>query len=297
MNASAYQELFDKEFLQKIEGLSFLAKRLRRGTVKGSKMMYRKGSSLEFFDYRSYQHGDDLRYIDWNIFARLSRLFVKLFYAEEEITVHLLLDRSKSMEYGTRSKSLFQRKTAAALGYIASHNLDRVGVSSFNNSVSLDVEPRRRKNHIFTLLNFLVQMKNEGETDFNRSLKEFAAATKRPGLTIVISDLMDPGGIDEGLLSLRYFGHDVVLIHILDESEISPDFSGFLRLKDAETEEEIKVSIDSAELEEYRRQVALYFRGIETLCIENGIEYLRTTVSVPFEDLILKYLRQGLHLK
>jgi uncharacterized protein (DUF58 family) len=289
-------QLFDAQFLRKLEYLKLVSRRLHRGERRGDHETYKKGTSLEFVDYRSYQSGDDFRYIDWNIYNRLDRLLVKLFTAEEDLTLHILLDNSRSMEFGDPSKIDYARRTAAALGYIGLANLDRVGVTTFTDHLGDGLPPHRSRKHIFSLFDYLSHMACGGETDFNRSLENFALRSKRAGLCIVITDLLDPGGFEAGLKALLYRGNDVVLIQILDEEEIEPKLSGAYRLIDSENGSRERVTVDAALLAIYQSKVEQFFREIEDFTLSPGIEYLRTSNHIPIEDLVLKYLRQGMHL-
>ena len=288
--------LFDPSFLRKLEYLKLVAGRLHRGERRGEHETYRKGTSLEFTDYRSYQEGDDFRYIDWNIYNRLDRLMVKLFAAEEDLTLHILLDDSRSMAFGQPSKIDCACRMGAALGYIGLANLDRVGVTTFAEELGDSLPPHRSRKHIFSLFNYLSNIECEGATNINRTLVNFSLRSKRPGLAVVLSDLLDENGFEEGLKALLYRNYDVVLIQILDEEEIEPGMKGAFRLIDSESGIRRKVTVDSTILKLYRDRLGRFFQKIEEFCLSRGIEYMRTSNQVPVEDLVLKYLRQGMHL-
>lgn len=287
--------LFDSEFMQKLEYLTLISRKLFKGRARGEHQTFRRGSSLEFHDYRPYQPGDDFRYIDWSIFSRLDRIFVKLFAAEEDLEVHILLDTSASMGFGTPTKIDYAKRVAAALSYIALLNLDRVGGAGFTNRVGPVLPPFRRRG-VDSVFQFYENLKADGETHFNDALKSFSAKSGRPGLAIVISDLMDPAGYREGLLSLSYQRYDIMLIHVLAEDEIDPTYRGPYELADSETGARIKVSVEQGMVEAYKRRILEYFEEIESFCLTHGIEYVRSSTLVPFEDLVLKYLRQGMYL-
>jgi uncharacterized protein (DUF58 family) len=289
-------KIFDSEFLMKLERLALLAKRFHRGRTRGEHLNYKKGSSLEFYDYRHYQPGDDVRYIDWNIWGRLDRLFVKLFQAEEDLTIHLLVDTSKSMDFGDPLKFDYARRVGAALGYIGIKSLDRVGVSTFTDNLGTPLNPMRRQSHIFSLFEYFSRMKADGETDFNGCIEKYAARTGRPGLAVVISDMMIPRGWEAGLLSLVYRKFDIILVHVMDDEELSPTVDGYLRLVDGENGRSLNLTVDRAVRRLYLDKLESHFRSIERFSARHGIEYLRTSTSIPFEDLILRYLRQGTYL-
>lgn len=290
------EQLFDPQFLRRLEYLKLVSRRLHRGERRGDHETFRKGSSLEFADYRSYQAGDDFRYIDWNIYSRLDRLLVKLFTAEEDLTLYLLLDSSRSMVFGDPRKIDTSCRIAAALGYIGLANLDRVGITTFSDRLGSPLPAHRSRKHIFSLFDYLGHIRSEGATGFNRSLTDFGLRCKRPGLAVVISDLLDEGGFEEGLKALLYRKNDVVLIQVLDADEIEPPLDGAYRLVDSESGSRERITVDNAVLAIYRRKIEEFFRKIENFCLSHGIEYLRTSNQIPIEDLVLKYLRQGMHL-
>ncbi len=290
------RELFDHDFLSKIEYLSLVARRLYRGQARGEHTSPSHGASPDFSDFRDYQPGDDFRYIDWNIFSRLDRLFVKLFVEEEDLSVHILLDTSSSMGYGDPRKIDYARRVAAALGYIGLTSLDRVGVTTFAAGLSGALAPRRGRPHLFHLLEYMSRISTSGTTDFSGSLEGYALRTRQPGLAIVISDMIDSSQYERGLLALLYRKFDVVLVQVLDREEISPITGGTLRLTDIETGRMMKLTVDKPLLSAYRDRVGKFLSGLEAFSLKAGIEYLRTSTIVPFDDLVLKYLRHGAHL-
>lgn len=289
--------LLDEEFLRKLEQLSLLARRIRRSIARGENISIRRGASLEFADYRLYQPGDDFRYLDWNIYSRLDRLFVKLFTAEENLTVHILIDTSNSMAFGNPSKLWYGGRLAAALGYLAVSNLDRVGVSAFAEGIEHSLQPVRQKSHALSLFRYIEKLKPSGRTNFNRTLRDYSLRTRRPGLAILITDLLDPGGYVEGLQALIYRRFDVLLIQVLEENELVPQFKGPFRLVDGETSEETELTVESETVEAYQKRLGSYFQEIEDFCLSHDIEYLRTTTAVPFEEVVFSYLRRGVFVR
>jgi uncharacterized protein (DUF58 family) len=290
------RELFDREFLRKLEYLTLVSRRLYRGEARGAHRSARRGFSPDFADHRAYQPGDDLRSIDWNAFQRLNRLFVKMFVEEEDLSVHILLDTSLSMGCGKPRKIDYARRVAAALGHIAITSLDRLGVSTFSAGISGALAPRRGRSQLFHLLDYLSRTVLSGTTDISGSLERYALRTRQPGLAVVISDLLDPAGLARGLAALLYRRFDVVVIQVLDREEISPAGDGPLRLTDVETGRTLTLTLDRSLRAAYGTRVRSFLSGIEQLCLRSGVEYLRSSTLVPFEDLVLKYLRQGAHL-
>ena len=308
--------LFDQEFLRKLESLAFLSRRLYRGQARGSHLSVRRGTSLDFADFRGYQPGDDFRTIDWGIYGRLDKLVVRLYAEEEDLSVHLLLDASASMTFGAPPKIDYARRLAAALGYVGIGSLDRVGVTTFGAGLAQGsaaaLAPRRGRAQLFHMLEYLSALAPSGPTDIGRSLEEYARRSRSPGLAVVISDLLDDSGglfggphggshgvlegYRRGLQALAFHDFDVVLVHVLDREEISPGEEGALRLTDLETGQVLPMHVDRPLLAAYRARLGGFFSQVESFCLKNRIEYLRAATIVPFEDVVLRYLRQGAHL-
>lgn len=289
--------LFSEEFLSKLENLSLVAKKMHRGSSQGLKQTYRKGSSLEYQDHRPYYPGDDLRSVDWSVWARLGRLFVKLYTAEEDRTIYLLIDSSASMGSGSPVKLSYAVQAAAALAYIAASGQDRVGIVSFGEGILREKRPAKGLSEILSLFRFLASLEAGGRTNLNTVLKQFTHNPRRSGMVILITDLMDPSGHEEGLLSLLYNRFEVFLLHVLSEEEISPQPRGPVKLIDSETGDARMVTVDQDLEKAYRSALGEYLQGIEDFCLSRKIEYLRASSSVPLEDLILKYLRQGIYVR
>ena len=293
----ASEFVFDADFLRKLERLELLANKIFRGLLRGEHTTTRRGRGLEFSDFRRYRPGDDFRHIDWNIYSRLDRLFLKLYAAEEDLTLHLLLDTSASMGFGEPLKFDYCRRLAAALGYIGLSNLDRVGITTFSAELSECLPPLKAKHHMATLLDFLRQLKCGNETRFANPLSEFAARQRNPGLIILLSDLLGSDDVQYGLEALRQRGHDVVVVQLLAEEEIEPPLEGALNLVDAEDNSELKVTIDAELRRLYHSRLEHLLNEIEQYCRRRGIDYLRASNAIPFEDVVLKYLRQGSYLR
>ena len=289
--------VFDGEFLRKLERLELIAKKIFRGLLRGEHTTQRRGRGLEFSDFRRYQPGDDFRYIDWNIFSRLDRLFLKLYASEEDVTLHLLLDTSASMGFGEPLKFDHARRIAAALAYIRLNNLDRVGLTTFSEHLGTSLPPLKTKHHMAAVLRFLLGLRCAGATRFARPLREFASRTRRPGLVVLITDLLGADDSQLGLEAVRHRGHDVMLLQLLGEEEIEPPLDGALRLLDAEDASELRVTVDAELRSLYQTRLQARLEAIERYCLQAGIEYLRASTAVPFEDVVLKYLRQGTSLR
>jgi len=291
MTAESASTFFEPEFLKKLERFRLAAKRLSWASLKGEHPSPRKGFSLEFSDYRKYQRGDDLRYVDWNIYRRLGRLFLKVFTAEEEMNVYLLLDISRSMAEGIPPKIEYAKRVAAALGYIGLKNLDRVGGAAFSDNLMIPLTLGRGKKQVLTLFNFLGNLSCQGETDLKAAVKSFSTLFPRPGLVILVSDLFDPGGFRSALEELKNKANQVLVIHVLDEAESRVEPYGDISLWDVESERERKLFLDADMARRFQKEIQSYFEEIEGFCRNRRIDYLRTTTAIPFEDFVLLTLR------
>ncbi len=296
-SAAARELVFDDAFLHKLEQLELLARKIFRGLLRGERTTSRRGRGLEFSDFRHYWPGDDFRHIDWNIFSRLDQLFLKLHASEEDVTLHLIVDTSASMAFGEPSKFDHARRLAAALGYIGLNNLDRVAVSAFAEALGAGFPPTKSRQHLARLLAYLANLHCAGSTRFGTALRDFAARTRSPGLVILISDLLGLGQTQDGIEALRHGGHDVVVIQLLAESEIEPPLDGALQLVDAETGEELEVTVDPELRRRYQQRLEQELQEIESFCRRRGVEYFRASTAIGFEDVVLKYLRRGTHLR
>ncbi|MBI9107565.1 MAG: DUF58 domain-containing protein [Spirochaetales bacterium] len=289
--------LLSREFLEKLNNLTILSRRVHRRGQEGSHFSYRKGSSLEFREYRPYQAGDDVRFVDWNVWERLGKLLVKVFTAEEDRSLYLLMDTSGSMGSGEPAKLSFACETAAALAYIASRNQDRVGIFSLGEEVKSFRRPAKGSGALLDSFRFLEQLESSGTTNFTASCGSFLSGTDRSGLAVIFSDLLDAHDYREGIKRLLYRRFEVLLVHVLSEDDLKPGFAGPVTLKDREGGGKIKLNLDEPMLRAYKDNLAIFLKGAEDFCRSNGVEYLRASSSMPFEDFILGYLRRGGYLR
>ena len=289
--------LLDAAFLRKLERLSVAARRPFPGQMKGEKRSPKRGSSIEFADYREYVSGDDLRYVDWKAYARLERLFLKLFVEEEDLSIHLLVDASQSMAFGEPlTKFAFVRKVAAALGYIGLIRYDRVGIAGFSQTLGRRVPSLRGRAAVPQLFDYLQRLQPGGETDFAHALQNYVLRATAPGVCVILSDFLDPGW-EKGVRALLSRRFQVVLLQVLDPKEVTPDFLGDLRLVDAETGASREISVTPALLTRYRDELERFCGGLADMANRHGMEYVRTTSDAPFEDLLVKTLRKSGLLK
>jgi uncharacterized protein (DUF58 family) len=290
--------IFDSAFLSKLERLYLLSKKMFRGQHRAERRSKHTGSSLEFADYRNYTLGDDLRSIDWNIYGRLDRLFIKLFEEEQDMPVYFLVDFSASMRMTFDAARITKfdtaRRIAASLAYIALANLDRVNIHYFNANLGDHMGLSRGKGQFHKVLAFLKRAPEEsGGTRMFPSFRAFAQRVKRRGLVFVVSDLFDADGIDEALSLLRYNQFETAVIQVLDPAEMEPDLLGDLRLIDAETQQPFELTCDPSLLKRYRQELQNFLQITENFCLKRQITYALTTTAIPFEDLVLRVLRDG----
>ena len=291
MAYAGIETLFPSEFLPRLERLTLASKRTFKGRVRGERKSPRKGISVEFCDYRPYGVGDDLRYVDWNIYGRLDRLYLKLFVDEEDLCLHLLLDASASMDYGAPTKFDYGVRLAAALGFVGLVNLEHVGTSAVRERVAEGWSPTRGRNQFLPLVEFLLRLRPGGTTGLNEGLTSYALRARDPGLAVLISDLMDPSGYESGLRALLERRFDVHVIHMLAAAELDPTFGGDLRLVDAETGETRELTLDHEALRQYRRRLRQFLDQAEAFCNANEVSYHRVATDAPLEAVVLKQLK------
>lgn len=286
------ETFFDSDFLRKLERLHLIGKRLSWAAAKGEHAVSRKGFSLEFSDYRRYQRGDDLRYIDWNVYRRLERLLLKVFTAEEEMNIYLLVDTSRSMAEGKPVKIDYAKKVAAALGYIGLKNLDRVGGASFSTQIAKPLTLGRGRKQVLSLFRFLSNLSASGETNLRAAIHSFTNLFPHPGFVVILSDLFDESGWRAALEELTAKRYQILVIHIVDAEETQPKPWGDVALTDVEAGRERKFFLDADLVRRFQTEIERYFNEIETVCAHRRIDYLRTTTQVPFDEFVLKTLRQ-----
>jgi uncharacterized protein (DUF58 family) len=284
--------LLDPDFLARLQRLEIVSKKIFVGKTKGERLSKRKGQSVEFADFRTYAVGDDLRFLDWNLFARLDRLFLRLFLEEEDLHVHLLIDNSLSMGFGEPTKLHYAKQIAAALGFIGLSNMDRVVVEAFNDRITQSTTPLRGRRSTWRLTGFLEAIEPAGPSDLTRALKAFSLKSSGKGVAVVLSDFMDKGGYEDGLRYLIARNMDAYVIQILSQEEIDPPLTGDLKLTDAEDGDEAEVTVSAPLLKRYKDTLAAYRGRLHEFCTRRGVNYLFTSNQVPFDRLVLGYLRQ-----
>jgi uncharacterized protein (DUF58 family) len=315
--------LFDESFLRKLERLSVMSRRAMSGQLQGERRSPKRGQSVEFADFRPYTPGDDFRRIDWNAYARLERFFLKLFVEEEDLTVHILVDVSRSMDWGQPNKLEYALRATGALGYITLAGLDRVTVTALGNSKSGTANlgyfpPHRGKHSANTLFSFLEthlptssppnSSHPETPAPLAPAIQAYANRAHSPGPLIIISDLFDTPShsanlsntnspITQPLNSLAAKGFEVTLLHTLSPDEVDPDLAGDLKLLDNETSAEVEITADFDLLQRYRRGLTEWQNELRKFCGARGIYYVPVETTIPLEELLFAWMRQYAVLK
>ncbi len=286
--------LLESQLMHKLDRLRFQAGRAAlRAARAGEHRSTLRGASVEFADYREYQPGDDYRYIDWNIYSRLDRLFIKLFVEERSLRVELLVDASRSMGFGDPAKLTYALRVAAGLGYIALHGGEQLAVAAVSSGQLKVLPSLGGREQLGRLLAGLEAVQPEGETGLSEALTRFASQRPQPALTVLVSDLLDPAGVEQGLHALAASGRQLVVIHLLAPEELAPVESGLVQWVDAETGERLVLTVDPFVLEAYQQALNEWADGLRRFCLRRRIAYFPVSTALPLEDLFLRHLRRG----
>jgi uncharacterized protein (DUF58 family) len=292
-SASAKNELLlDPTFMARLDQLDVMSRKMLAGKMKGERRSKRRGQSVEFADYRNYTIGDDLRFIDWNIYARLDKLFLKLFLEEEDLSLYILLDVSKSCDFGEPSKARYLKQVAAALGYVGLVNYNRVSVVAMADGVVAETGAIRGRRRVAQMLDFISKLQPTGTSHLAEACKRFALAHRHKGVCVVLSDFFDKGGYENGLRYVAGGKYDLFAVQVLSPQEIEPDIQGDLKLRDMEDDDMAEVSITQPLIKQYKANLNAYCLGLKDYVTRRGGTYLFTSTAVPFDTLVLNYLRE-----
>jgi uncharacterized protein (DUF58 family) len=310
MSSPSSAPLFDEPFLRKLERLAVLSRQSMAGQIQGERRSPKRGQSVEFADFRPYAPGDDFRRIDWNAYARLERFFLKLFVEEEDLTIHVLVDSSRSMDWGQPNKLWYAVRAAGALGYIALAGLDRVTATVLGRDGRQGYfAPRRGKQQAFALFQFLSSLTAHGSLDLGSALLRYAGGSTQPGPLLLLSDLFDTApqapspsvtrvaSYTDGLNALAARGFEVSVLHILAPDEVNPELAGDLKLHDVETGAEVEITADYDLLGRYRDGLAAWQEDLRRFCGARGMHYVPIETSLPFEELLFAVLRSRAVIK
>ena len=309
-----HNSLLTPELLRRLEQFQLLAARRAKSSAKGERRSRARGQSVEFADYRNYVHGDDFRYLDWNLYGRLEKLFLKLYEEERELPVRIFLDASESMTFGEPRKFDFARQVAAAIGYVALSGFDRVSVIPFPaRTADGQTEPRntehgtrifelaargalrsvRGKKSAIQFFQNLSALTASGAANLNEALRRGALEARQAGVAVVLSDFLDPAGYESGLTALVGRGFQVDIVQILAPEELSPTTFGDLRLVDSETGGAQEVTFGRYRMKNYQQMVQNFLQRLREFCQKRGINFFAVSSSTELQELLLKQLRQA----
>jgi uncharacterized protein (DUF58 family) len=286
--------LFQPDFLTRLEYLSIVSKRVFRGTLLAQRRALQLGSGIEFSEHREYAAGDDFRYLDWNVYARHGDLLLKRFQEEQDLHVYLLLDCSRSMGFRDGPKFDLARRLVAALAYIALADLDRICVLSFAGGVIDEFPLTRGKARILPLMRFLEGQHVTGDdTNLTHAVQGLLHRSRRSGMAVVVSDLFDEQGFQPALDQLRYRRFDMHVLQLHDPQEADPAVLGDVELVDIETESIRKVTVNERNLRTYKQLFQNYQLAVREYCRNGGVGCTQSPASVPFDQLILRMMREA----
>lgn len=290
--------LLSPELLRRLEQFQLLAARRAKSSMRGERRSRARGQSVEFADYRNYAQGDDFRYLDWNLYGRLDRLFLKLYEEERELPVRIFLDSSESMTFGDPRKFDFARQVAAAIAYVALCGFDRVSVIPFperaeHMAVRGALRTVRGRKSALQLLQNLSRLTAGGAANLNDALRRCAVEARQAGLAVVLSDLLDPGGYDAGLNALVGRGFHVNVVQILAPEELNPSTHGDLSLVDSETGALQEVTFGKFRLKAYQQTLENFCQRLREFCQARGIHFFSVSSDTELQQLLLRQLREA----
>jgi uncharacterized protein (DUF58 family) len=284
--------LLSPALLARLERLELVSRKIFRGRLKGERRSRRKGQSVEFADFRNYVPGDDLRFMDWNLYARLDKLFLKLFLEEEDLHFFALIDASTSMDFGDPTKLHYAKQLAAALGFVGLVRADRVRIEALSGSRREAGPVLRGRRSLWRLLGYLAAIQPGVNVPLADSVRSFALRNSGKGILVLLTDLLDKSGYEQALRVLLAQHMDVYVIHILSPEELHPDIKGDLRLVDSEDADVAEVTVSRPLLDRYQKTLAAFVEGARDYCTRRGMVYMLASTEVPVEDVVTKYLRQ-----
>lgn len=288
-------DLLDPKFMARLDSLDLLSRKMLQGKLQGERRSKRRGQSVEFADHRPYVVGDDLRFVDWNIYGRLEHLFLKLFLEEQDLTVHVLVDTSASMGFGEPAKGFFARRLAAALGYVSLANNNRLTISLFGDGIRAQLPNMRGRNYLPQMAEMLLNAECDGLSDFEKACRAATASRIGCGVTIVVSDFLFKQGYEAALRRLIGAKYDLYVIQVLSPQEISPELTGDLKLLDIEDADTAEITVSAALIKYYKRNLAAWCDELRNFCTNRGAVYVQANSADSVESLVLNYLRR-IHL-
>ncbi len=285
-------QLLSPQLLAQLERLELVSRKVFRGRMKGERKSKRKGQSVEFADFRQYVPGDDLRFIDWNLFARMERLYLKLFLEEEDLHFYALIDTSESMNFGEPTKLQYAKQLAASLGFIGLCRADRVKIETLGTSSRQPGPVLRGRASLWRMMDYLEGIEPGRNVGLAEGVKNFCLRNTGKGILVLITDLMDKEGYEKALRFLVTQQMDVYVLHVLCPEELNPEVKGDLKLIDCEDEDVAEVTISRPLLDKYKRTVAAFIDGARNFCSRRDMTYLMTGTDTSVETLVANYLRR-----
>ncbi len=278
------------ELLAKLDRLELVSRKIFRGRMKGERRSKRKGQSVEFADFRNYVPGDDLRFIDWNLYARLDRLYLKLFLEEEDLHFFAIIDDSMSMDFGAPSKLFAARQIAASLAYIGLCRGDRVRLCRFSDKQSTSPVLRGRTS-LNRLINDMHAIVPTRTPSMEETIRRFCLRNTGKGIVVILSDLMDKDGYEAALRMLVAREYDIYLVHILSPEEVKPSIQGDVKLVDCEDGDEREITMSSFLMKRYDQTLRSFIEQARSFCTRRSITYIPTQSDVAIDILVSQYLR------
>ena len=278
--------IIDTSLLEKLERLTIHWQKSLPGLVGGHNMSRFAGSGQEFLDHRHFHHGDDMRAVNWRVFLRLEKLFLKMFQLEPRIPVRLLVDCSRSMETGAISKFDYARKLAAALCYVGLVRLDSICLQPFSDRLSDAFTAGGGRHRFQPAANFLAGVKPGGKTNFLEVSRQFVSNYPQRGLVIVISDFLDDVDCEKPLQFLSDFGHEIILVQLWAAEDRNPPWEGELDLEDAETGQRVELSFDSDARAMYSAAFDEFSQGLRRVAMRNSGRYVGLQTDIPVDEAI-----------
>ena len=307
------EDLLKPDFLARLAQLDVSSRKIFTGKLKGERRSKRRGESVEFADHRPYVSGDDLRHIDWNIYGRLDKLFLKLFLEEEDLSLHIVVDCSDSMDCGDPNKFLFAQRLAAALAFIGLVNLNRVAVSALGDKAPREGAPPeldkdgkplpptglvssirdlRGKRRLNDLAAYICSIEPRGQTRFTDAAKRISLTRRGRGVMVLVSDFLIKEGYEDGLRLLKGHGYDLYAIQVLSPQEMEPTIGGDLRLKDVEDGDAAEVTISAPLIKKYKQTLNAFCNRLHEFCVQRDIIHMTVKSDVAMDVLVLDYLRR-----
>jgi uncharacterized protein (DUF58 family) len=281
------------EVINQIKRLDLRAQFVAKGFLQGLHASPFHGFSVEFSEHRRYAHGDDPKDIDWLVYAKTDKYYVKKFEAETNITGYLAMDLSRSMGYTYRqelTKFDYAICLAAALAYLMITQQDPVGLLAFNDKIRKSLPPKSKRTQLGNMLSLLARLKPEGETDIAGSIEQIAAMLKHRSLVMIFSDLLvETEPLLNSLYRLRHGGHDIILFHILDEAEVHFPFTGLCEMEDPESGQKLKVDAEGFR-RDYVQRVDDFRETLRSACQKSTIDYVALDTSMQFDKALMEYL-------